>query len=400
MLGNNNKVKKKIRIPYKNLGDLYTEAIHGEPRINLQAIREFTEYDEMSKAQVTRDIVATNPSLKAGSSTHGEIRLLPKDKANKETINDAENQVTLLRNAGYNVVKTILPGTPGSRSQKFLTHVVIDKDNKEHNIVFGAGLLANKGADYERNITSQIKQSIETKTEHHLINAIKQYIPNLDVIDIKPGYGRRVIRPLDIIPSDVGEIISDVTLVDKSGQNVYVSLKNIAGATISNQSPRGAFSVINDKIQYLRGKSDVLDLLFETLKLDTQKMSDGLNDYVNQTPTQGEVYFNINIAGHQKHITDIIGSAIGYGYFYARENANGTIEVIDLRVPEDLYNFIGEITNINVKYPYFKSNNGKIKTSKSKTITIHITTTKNNFDLLIRNNAGDIVPNVINLIRR
>jgi len=42
----NNKAKKKNRKPYKNIGDLYTEAVAGKPRINLQAIREFIKEGE------------------------------------------------------------------------------------------------------------------------------------------------------------------------------------------------------------------------------------------------------------------------------------------------------------------------------------------------------------------
>jgi len=34
---NNNSKKKKVRVPYKNLGDIYTEAVAGEPSIGLNA---------------------------------------------------------------------------------------------------------------------------------------------------------------------------------------------------------------------------------------------------------------------------------------------------------------------------------------------------------------------------
>jgi len=46
MLRSNNKPKKKKRIPYKNLGDLYTESVAGKPHVNLQAIREFIKENE------------------------------------------------------------------------------------------------------------------------------------------------------------------------------------------------------------------------------------------------------------------------------------------------------------------------------------------------------------------
>ena len=384
--------KKKKFLPYKNLGELYVEGIKGQPSITRHACISLIK--EMSKTAITKDIISKAPlELKAGQSKHGDIRLLPIKKDAAITLNTPEKQMQVLQTAGYNVIKTVPPKAPGSRSSRFVTYVILDKDNIEHYIVFGVG--SNKGEDFEKEALATIARAIGAGAESEIINSIKFYLPGTTIVDVKAGFGRRVIRPFDLEPHDVGNVISDLTLIDQDSNSIYISIKNINGATLSNQGILGAFSVENLKLKYNFNKNIVLDLLFDMLNVDQAKMINGFNDYISENVTKGSSFEKIKINKFvSENIKDIIGSAIGYGYYYAREEKDSKVKVSDITTTEKLYKFIGDIESVSLQYPYFKA---ATKGGRSKSMIIKIKTSRHAFVFLVRNNSGGVIPNVINL---
>ena len=79
-------------------------------------------------------------------------------------------------------------------------------------------------------------------------------------------------------------------------------------------------------------------------------------------------YENIKINKFvSENIKDIIGSAIGYGYYYAREEKDSKVKVSDITTTEKLYKFIGDIESVSLQYPYFKA---ATKGGRSKSMII------------------------------
>jgi hypothetical protein len=151
MLRNNNKVKKKIRKPYKNLGDLYKESIFGNPKINLQAIRDFIIEDGTPPEQVV-DIYKKDP----GSEYPDKIGAVNKDYYNKRVLPQVQ-----LGNVENQSVRTTI--------QERLLSAGCHKTLLNRNLDIFQGFIAETGIvlDNEKanNFKSQLLANIQSITQ-------------------------------------------------------------------------------------------------------------------------------------------------------------------------------------------------------------------------------------------
>lgn len=359
-------------------------------------IREYTNKQDVKKA-----IVNANPNIKLGSDKRGAIRVAPAVKVEDREAFTKEFLDTL-DDINLVVVGEIEPGSPDSPSSKFMSYKVNDPTGNEFVITLAGGSFSNKGMAYERDVLDSIKKYFDNPDENEKPRFLENVEDALDVQFVKLGdasFTRRVKRPLtDQGPKDRGNEISDITLVDEDGDEYYLSLKDIGGKTVGNSGAAGMFDVEDKEVKFTNKERDkVGKKLFDAAGVDIDLILDGLTDYINKeqsTPEQSEIY-NTTDESDFDALLDFIGSAFDYGYIYVkRKNAKNDLEIADLSDKKKLYEFIGDIKNVSVKYPYY--NNDK---SSRKHVSIMIKTDKGNYSFDVRNASGGLIPNQINLVR-
>ena len=158
------------------------------------------------------------------------------------------------------------------------------------------------------------------------------------------------------------------------------------------------FGVKDDKVEFTNTERDkVGKKLFDAAGVDVDLSLDGLTDYINKQTSseeQSKTYDTTDESDFDE-LLDYLGSAFDYGYIYVkRKNSKNDLEIADLSDEDKLYEFIGDIEKVSVKYPYYKND----KQSR-KHISIMIKTDKGNYSFDIRNASGGLIPNQINLVR-
>jgi hypothetical protein len=256
---------------------------------------------------------------------------------------------------------------------------------------------------YERDILKMLDKYFENPEENDKPNFLRSIEDALDTTFVKinkeTSFNRRVKRPLsDKGPKDKGSDIADITLIDEDGKKFYISLKDIGGKTVGNSGAAGMFDVDGKNIDFVNKERDKIGKkLFDAAGVNIDLVIDGLVDYINKQPSsdeQAEVYNTTDEADFDD-LLDFIGSAFDYGYIYVkRKNTKNDLEVADLSDKNKLYDFIGDIKSVAVKYPYY--NNERMS---RKHISIMIKTDKGNYSFDIRNASGGLIPNQINLVR-
>ncbi len=91
--------------------------------------------------------------------------------------------------------------------------------------------------------------------------------------------------------------------------------------------------------------------IFNILNIDSQRIADGLNNYVNQTgtPNNWESVSGVDLDKVKK----LLASSFGYGYWYVREKPGGKLFIYHVATPEDAYKMVGDLRpdSVKVKYP-------------------------------------------------
>jgi len=355
-----------------------------------------------NKAAVKQAIVDANPNIKLGSDKRGAIRVAPAIKV-EDKVAFKQEFLDTLKDIDLVVVGEINKGDPDSPSSKFTSYRVNDNTGNEFIITLAGGSFSNKGMSYERDILKMLDKYFENPEENDKPNFLRSIEDALDTTFVKinkeTSFNRRVKRPLsDKGPKDKGSDIADITLIDEDGKKFYISLKDIGGKTVGNSGAAGMFDVDGKNIDFVNKERDKIGKkLFDAAGVNIDLVIDGLVDYINKQPSsdeQAEVYNTTNEADFDE-LLDFIGSAFDYGYIYVkRKNTKNDLEVFDLSDKDKLYDFIGDIESVAVKYPYY--NNERMS---RKHISIMIKTDKGNYSFDIRNASGGLTPNQINLVR-
>lgn len=342
----------------------------------------------MNKIDVGRQLIKTYPDFKLSGVKKGAVRITPFNNSVRTTILD---HTDMILKAGFDIKSIISPGEPNSKSSKFNTYEIVDISGSTHQVVFGLGSKGNSGMDFERRIVIELQEFLNEGKEHTIITSFKNTIPDFNVDSVVEGFGRKIKRPLDLIPYDVGSLIADITFKLKNGCVVYSSLKNVMGITISNNGLRGAFIEKNNLINY--SSDPLIDLIFEEIHIDVLKMIQGFNDYKHKQISTFERKEDVTI-NHPENLKNLIGSAFGYGYYLVKEVKDKTYNIVDLTTLDKLNEYIGDVKIAVLQYPYYKSDK---RLNKSKSMVINIETDKHKFAFNIRNNTGGIIPNILSL---
>jgi hypothetical protein len=158
-------------------------------------------------------------------------------------------------------------------------------------------------------------------------------------------------------PQYVGDKISDVTVTYR-GRPKYISLKNVQGHVVYNGGtvPGIEYSEEKNKVtldQGQYGSRPFTKSVLDALNVDPNRIVDGLNKYVTESGEVGsyEPQPGVDVDSVQK----LLGSAVGYGYYYVKQTKEGGVSVVDLTSKESVEKFIGSVAAVSIKYPDKKS---------------------------------------------
>jgi len=368
-----------------------------------------------NKKAVAQAITNNNPDFKIGS-TSPDIRIQP---INKELAKDKDNLkksfIDSLDDVNLVFIDTLQPRESGNPSSKFNAFKVKDAiSDNEFIIVISGGAAANKGMTFERDILESFKNyfnklnKAETDEDKELIkkpSMIEKLEDNLDVkfvgVDENATFTRSVKRPLTVSgANNKGKEIADVTLIDEDGNPYFISLKDIGGKTVGNAGAARMFGIKDNKVDFInKERDDIGGRLMKAAGVHIPAVERGLSDYYNKTVSPPELAEVINTTdqANKDVLHKFIESAFDYGYIYVkRKNTKDDLEIEDLSDEDKLVDFIGDITKVQVKYPFYQSD---ARNDSRKSISIIMTTDKNIYSFDIRNKSGDILPSEINLVK-
>ena len=366
-----------------------------------------------SKKDVAQAITNNNPNFKIGS-TSPDIRIQP---VNKELAKDKENLkkslIDSLDDINLVLIDTLQPQEPGNPSSKFNAYKVKDTiSDNEFIVVISGGSAANKGMTFERDILESFKvyfnklEQAETDEEKKQIekpSMIEKLEDNLNVkfigVDNNATFTRQVKRPLTASgANDKGKEIADVTLSDENGNPYFISLKDIGGKTVGNAGAARMFDIKDNKVDFINKERDEIGgKLMKAAGIHIPAVERGLSDYYNKTVSPPELAEIINTTDQadKETLHKFIESAFDYGYIYVkRKSSKNDLEIEDLSDRDRLVDFIGDITKVQVKYPFYQSD-----AKGRKSISIIMTTDKNIYSFDIRNAGGKVLPDQINLVK-
>lgn len=310
-------------------------------------------------------------------SRHGEIRLQPKDPKFKLSY---EQIVGLLASAGHSVKAVVEPGDPRSKSGKFKTYIT----TTGFSVVFAGG--GNAGQTRENTLVGELLALIEGQTPSpHLLDLLdKLGVEPSNVVSADLASAKRVKRPLALNPSDVGEIISDVTIGLLDGSRVFISLKvdTGGGLSLSNVGYTGAFALNTSSGTVTQAKHQY-DSLLAAVGLSKQKIAKGLQSIVRGDPMKDVVddapRFDL------KTLRGFLSSAYGYGYWYVKESKSGW-EVVDLTTYDKLVEHVGDPLVEKVVYPGISVTRPTAASSRSRAV---VSTSKGHrYEFVVRNTEG------------
>jgi len=253
-------------------------------------------------------------------------------------------------------------------------------------IVLSGG--GNAGEQYEADFLKKAQASVGEPNDtlpddlKSLYNALGIDNTKLTSDDIKSFRTGDTKRSLNLSgPQPIGKTISDMD-IEYGGNTYYISLKNKQGSGIYSGANIPWIYEKDGKIIYDSSKfnpSTGNGIIFDMFNIDSNKVAEGLNNYINKTGNV-ESFQKANIDA--KKFKNLLASSIGYGYYYVKESGKGQVKVTPLLTAEDALDFVGTINGATIKYP----------DKKSKQVTIKVDTSNGQYVVAVRNTAGKIVP--------
>jgi hypothetical protein len=220
---------------------------------------------------------------------------------------------------------------------------------------------ANEGEKYEQGLLGKLKASAGSSLESIEDPEVKQIFSTLGIDpsklspnDIEFAGASDTSRQLSFDgPQKIGSTIADIVIT--ADKPYYLSIKNVGGSAIYNGG-NIPFIVLDKEGKVVFDKSKLNDNplfanIFDTLKIDPQRIANGLNDYVSQTgtPNNWESVSGVDLDKVKK----LLASSFGYDYWYVREKPGGKLFIYHVATPEDAYKMVGTLRpdSVKMKYP-------------------------------------------------
>jgi len=378
---------------YPDMGNpkdvMLLESILKELDINLKEslLLEITDREINTNTKKAVEYILSNANSELGFKPQSD-----KNRLGNPNKIDSEKIIQLFKDLlGAENITTYSPKQGPNPSGKFSMYEMdTDKFGMIRIIVSGGG---NEGEKYEQNFVAKAKENVG-KPNNELPNDLKTLYDKLGIDNtkliannIKFAGATDTKRSLSLDgPQDIGKTISDLTIT-YDNKEYFISLKNVAGSGVYS-GPNVPFIYEKDgKVVYDESKKNTtpsIALLFDIFNIDSQKLADGLNQYVTKEGTEGS-WSKAEI--DTEKFKKLLASSLGYGYYYVRETKPGEVKVISLLSPEDAQNAIGNITNTEIKYPG----------PNTKQLTMKIDTNSpifgiSQYQVSIRNTSGKLLP--------
>jgi hypothetical protein len=350
-----------------------------------QLIFEISDSEVKNNTEQAIDFILKNTSK--GFKKQSDRRRL----GNPEKISPDDFQVILKQLFNIEEPTVYGPRSGPNPSGKFDMYEFETDDYGLVRIILSGG--GNAGEKYEQDFVTKAKAAAGDSNESlptdlkTLYDALGIDNSKLKEDDIDFAGTQDTRRSLDTSgPKSIGSTISDMNI--KYGNNTYyISLKNEQGSGIYSGANIPWIYEKDGKIVYDSSKlnsSTGNGIIFDIFNIDSNKVAEGLNNYVNET---GDVESWEKGKIDTQKFKNLLASSLGYGYYYVRETDKKDVKVIPLLTAEDALDAIGDIKDISIKYP----------DKKSKQVTIKVDTDSPTFGpsqytVAIRNAAGKIVP--------
>jgi hypothetical protein len=267
---------------------------------------------------------------------------------------------------------------------------------------------ANEGEKYEKNLLGKLQSaagesldSIEDYETKQIFSTLGIDPSQLTSKDIYFAGASDTSRQLSFDgPQDLGEKISDIVITTPK-QTYYLSIKNVGGSAIYNGGNL-PFIVFDkeDKVIFDKSKFNDNPLfadIFDTLNIDSQRIADGLNNYVNQTgvPNNWESIDGVDLSKVKK----LLASSFGYGYWYVREKPGGKLFIYHVATAEDAYKMVGELRpdSVKVKYPGPTTKVLEVRIETDSEVLEGGKTTPLVYQIVARNASGKLLPLRMNI---
>jgi len=325
-------------------------------------------------------------------SSYGfKIQSDPNRLGNPNKIDSEKVQLLFKDILGADNIKIYGPKADPNPSSKFdMYEFDTDKFGPVRIILSGGG---NAGEKYEEEFykvakelagrpNEELPKSLQTLYKE--LNIDNSKLTSDDINSHRTGDTKRSLDPNG--PQNIGKTISDLD-INYGGKKYYISLKNKQGSGLYSGPNIPFITFDGDKVIYdksKKGSSPSIDLLFDMFNIDPQRLADGLNSYI--TKEGGSDNWTSTKIDNESFIK-LLASSIGYGYYYVRETKPGEIKVTPILTPEDAYNAIGKITNVEVKYP-----GPTTKILSLKVDTDSPTFGPSQYMINIRNTQGKLLP--------
>ena len=267
---------------------------------------------------------------------------------------------------------------------------------------------ANEGEKYEQGLLEKLKSSAGKSMDEIQYDDVKQIFTTL-------GIDPTTITPQDINfagaadtkrqlsfegPQPIGKTISDITINSPKG-DYYLSIKNVGGSAIYNGGNLPFIvmdkdgKVVFDKSKY--GDNPLFQKIFDILGVDSQRIADGLNDYINKTgaSTNWETAEIKDLDA----IKNLLASSFGYGYWYIREKKGNKLFIHHVATPEDAYDMVGDLNpnSVKMKYPSSSTKVFEVRIETDSKVLEGGPKVPLIYQIVARNAAGGIVPLRMNI---
>ena len=332
----------------------------------------------------------------ANDSRIGNINKIDKDKF-IEILNSLFNSPK---------IKIYSPKEGPNLSSKYNMFEFDLEDEGQVQITLAGG--ANEGEKYEKNLLGKLQSaagesldSIEDYETKQIFSTLEIDPSQLTSKDIYFAGASDTSRQLSFDgPQDLGEKISDIVITTPN-KTYYLSIKNVGGSAIYNGGNL-QFIVFDKEGKVIFDKSKFNDNplfadIFNTLNIDSQRIADGLNDYVNKTgvPNNWESIDGVDLSKVKK----LLASSFGYGYWYVREKPGGKLFIYHVATAEDANKMVGELRpdSVKVKYPGPTTKVLEVRIETDSEVLEGGKTTPLVYQIVARNASGKLLPLRMNI---
>ena len=343
--------------------------------------KSFGEWLNKVLAPYNYQVAPTNPTGKPGKNVKSmrEYRLQLINKQNDTSQKLIQEFDKILKDK-TNKFTSIEFNQVSPNSSKFPSYSFFN-DKQKIDLVIARG--ANKGENFETMTIANLSKvfSLHNDDDKYAdliskLNSENQQFASVEIKNVKQRTGSTKKEGIAI--ERLGAIIGDIVLLDSTGKDWYISLKDINGNTFSSYS--GASSLF-DSQGTIQPKSAGADFL-TAFGVDLNLVQKGFDDRNNKSYLRQSI--PVQKANPSK-IKSIFERAWGMNYFYVRRTATSwKVFWLDR---EKLNKLTSNIKVTDIKYP----------SKTSKQITIICKNNEEEYLIELRNSKAGEYPNDIKI---